>query len=482
MDRAKAMQADRLETNAELAIAHSTMQRAFRSLIMTDKGELKDDDIKKRIDQDIAGAQASGGDFADDATTGGDRFVLQPDAGKRGDGHAMQTVELTITAPPIHAISAVDSTRAQEEAELKQMSLLRTRDTNPWHASSGNVMEERNRQRDAAKGDTEQDAGRIISRADRLSNASEGLTGKAADSTALSGVAAQAIDPPRAPGVRGVFELRPDDDPKTRSRLAKNPDATGAWALWWRQEPVQTPDPVPLPGATDTTSKDGSKAGKDSKTPTTTTTDRTRSLDAMPGLDGDAPEVKLISGLKDAYWQVYRSTRGAAGQRQWLPRMRAESAKELPAFIEFKFETIDGRREDWLFEITWTYGPEPGTVLVVNDPLSNPDANAIAGLSPELNALIQQAINSGGGGANTGGGSTTAGGSKPVTPPTGDAGGAPITNPVGVGTPPGGTGQPGTGAGGTGSGGGGSIVDNGNGTITITLPNGQSITVPKPRH
>ena len=101
----------------------------------------------------------------------------------------------------------------------------------------------------------------------------------------------------------------------------------------------------------------------------------------------DLPETKILSGLVDAHWQAYR-------RRQFVPKMISVNAKELPAYVEFKFETVEGRREDWLFEVAWSYGAEPGTVLAVNDALGAPlDPNNPDGIMTAINNAVNSAVN-----------------------------------------------------------------------------------------
>jgi len=69
-----------------------------------------------------------------------------------------------------------------------------------------------------------------------------------------------------------------------------------------------------------------------------------------------ARRVPLITGLRWARWEVYRGER-------FDTRTRATWEHELPGFVKVAFETVEGRKENWMFEVGWTKGAEPGTPM-----------------------------------------------------------------------------------------------------------------------
>jgi hypothetical protein len=457
MDRAKRLQNDRLETNTELALAHKVLQQAFSTLLMEASPEPKDDELKDRIKKDLEEADDTHAqDRREDAATM--RFAVQPDISKRSmTGQVMQSIDLTLTTPPIHGVTRSLDAQQQEDALLHQIALNRNRSTSVWgdRSSSSTSSSASSSATKSGLGSSkssslsgsdkssssnrERNPDATTSRADRLRAAAAGLGGSDASADRLNSLASEDVEPPRAPGVRGVFEFRQEDDPKVLLRLAGNPAAQGgAWALWWKQIPPDDDLDVPPPPAD--ASGSGANAARDRA-------ERLRLIDLARASRTDTPEVKLLSGISSAQWQVYR-------RRKMVSKMAAAYAKELPAYVNFKFDTVDGRHQDWLFEVAWSYGQEPGTVLAVNDPLGAPgDPNNPAGGGGDVAAAVQAAIDA----ANGGGPKPT--GNTPGSVATGPSG----SGPSGSGPKPGGNPN----------------VSGGNGRpIVITLPGGGTITIP----
>ncbi len=476
MDRARKLQNDRLETNTELAFAHKILQQSFRTLLMESSPEPKDDEMKDKIKKDIdeAGENLSQDRREDTAIQ---RFALQPDPSKRSyDGTILQTIDLTLTTPPVHAVTRSLTAEEEENAQLRQLALARQRSMSVWSErnsaarSSSRLGSSRLSGSDKSGGSTsdsgksgsssskERNPNATTARADRLRNGALGLGGGPADDR-ISSLASQDIEPPKAPGVRGVFEFRQEDDPKVLARLASSgiQNAT-AWSLWWKQIPPDEELDLPPTDATG----EGANAARDRA-------ERLHLIELARASRTDTPEVKLLSGIGNAQWQVYR-------RRKMVSKMAAAHAKELPAYVNFKFDTVDGRHQDWLFEVAWSYGQEPGTVLAVNDPLgapfdpSNPDGAGDGGIAAAVQAALDAANGGGRGGTGATGGSTGsiagAGGPRPGN--TGSNGNSGSTGSV-AGAGPGGI-RPGTGNG---------NVSGGNGRpIVITLPDGSTITIP----
>lgn len=121
---------------------------------------------------------------------------------------------------------------------------------------------------------------------------------------------AAAIEETRS-AVRGVFELRPEDD-------------GAGYELWWR--PLLPSGEPMSPSDTDA-----------------------RDLSALR-LAGD------ITGLR---WQMLKTRVGADTlTRDRLIEHQATWVDELPAYIELEVATEQGVYANWMFEIGWTLGPE----------------------------------------------------------------------------------------------------------------------------
>ena len=157
--------------------------------------------------------------------------------------------------------------------------------------------------------------------------------------------------------VRGVFELRPEND-------------GAGYELWWRPL-LPTGEPM-SPSATNSD--------------TNTATDA-RDLSALR-LAGD------ITGLR---WQMLKTRVGAETlTRDRLIEHQATWVDELPAYIELEVATEQGVYANWMFEIGWTLGPE-----IVSPPTDDTDDTDGAGGA------------GGAGGANGGGDGAGAGGGAP---------------------------------------------------------------------
>lgn len=123
----------------------------------------------------------------------------------------------------------------------------------------------------------------------------------------------------QAAAVRGVFELRPDGP---NVKPVPGTERTG-WTLWWK----------PLPPVT-TESAEGDVAEPRAIDPSET-----------PGA------VPLATGLVKAEWKAFK-------QRQWAAGIAATNMVELPAYVTLAVETTAGLKADWMFELSWSNGPE----------------------------------------------------------------------------------------------------------------------------
>lgn len=135
-----------------------------------------------------------------------------------------------------------------------------------------------------------------------------------------------------ADGFRGVFELTlepPSADPR---------QVLPTWTLSWRTiaspatavPPAEADDdPGPSPAAAVTTPPLGEPA-------------RGRAI--------------LATGLVACRWEPYRN-------RRFVESYSTRYKEDLPAYVRMTVETASGHSMDWVFEVGWAVGPEPGTVI-----------------------------------------------------------------------------------------------------------------------
>jgi len=442
MDRAKRLQSARLERNVEFALAHKALQQAFRTLLMESANEPKDDELDKSVKDDLDDSFAHPDERREDAADM--RFALQPDASKRASGGAMQSLDLTLTTPPIHGATLSSSADADESTQLRQLAMERRSGSDVYKpvANSDSGFGSKG---SGSRSSSDSSSGDAQARADRLRAASAGLTGTAADPGSALSAASQDMEAPRAPGVRGAFEFRSEDDPKILARAAGGGGGGQLWSLWWKQIPYDDSVDPPSTGSAE---------------------DRAHRLQLLAlarASRTDTPQIKLLSGITDASWQAYR-------RRRMVPKMAAKFAKELPAYVELKFETVDGRREDWLFEVAWSYGPEPGSEIAANDPLAVPALAGAAGDPNSIAAAVQAALNAAKNGTPGGSTGVKTVGSTPITVNPGNPG---------VVASAGGSGPKSmTGANGPPSINNSNVTTNPDGSLTVHLPGGGTITIP----
>lgn len=148
-----------------------------------------------------------------------------------------------------------------------------------------------------------------------------------------------------APGVRGVFEL-------TREMVGDRP----GWTLWWRA--------LPPPGSSPTAAR------------------------------LEEARVRLISGLVYCRWEIFRNN-------EFHREARATKVGDLPAYVTLELETADGQWQQWMFEVGWGVGPEPGTPL-----------DDDRGLDMDMTDLVGDGAGGGGGGAGRGRGAGRGAGSE----------------------------------------------------------------------
>lgn len=387
LDRSHRRHEVRMQRALETALAQRTMQRAFSSLLMSEGAEPREDEIEKRREDDRRRAEGTESLRFDDRALEA-RFALQPSDPEAGGtsigGRPTQLLALTLRSRPLgganpdeNADSAlvIDErgrvlTREEADARTSRSRLqggletlaarrenrLRIRETigtgrtgtsTPDMPVGGSFITEDARGEGKSGGGSE----------GKRSNTDQNINGNRRPNNQRTGDA-PVIDQPglnsipglegvaeagRAPGVRGVFEILPDDPatPVGSSVVGVQdaPTQEAGVAVWWRELP-------PIITQAGITSSDDQSASNQQAA-------LVRKMQLMGAANR---RVKLLGGLRSAEFKVMRSER-------LYTKMAATWAGELPAHIEFSFETLAGTKEDWLFEVAWALGAEPGTPL-----------------------------------------------------------------------------------------------------------------------
>lgn len=371
MRRADIRQAERAALLEEVELTHRAIGNALTSLVMTDlamPGNEKDmDDRLRRFERAVDNNEPDPLDDNEPAP----RLVLRTDPegvwmeyevdGRAGRMRA-QTLELTARRPPVLGGRPQDALfDAAAEARWRAMTPEDRRRATE-RADRPASRSTRDRDRAAERDRSRRDSERSDARADRREDEDE----------------EDEETPPLAPGVRGVFELLPDalqpEGGATFERTRKpRADVGGGLTLWWRELP-----PVLDPEATEEEIRR-----------------HQRRL-----LDFNGRRIPLISGLSWLRWEVYRGDR-------FDTRTRATWQRELPAYVKVSFETVGGRRENWMFEVAWMNGPEPGTEV---SPQRAAAARANRSLESRINAGRPPSREDPRGRGGTGGNGTPTGG------------------------------------------------------------------------
>ncbi|MCW5776285.1 MAG: hypothetical protein KIS87_07605 [Phycisphaeraceae bacterium] len=132
--------------------------------------------------------------------------------------------------------------------------------------------------------------------------------------------ASEAAHKDAAGGVRGAFVLTPDEV----SALSRTEDGRTGWTLWWQ----------PMVGGDDTAS------------------------------------VPVATGLVYCQWQVFKG-------REMHAELSAGIPADLPAYVQLEVETLGGLYANYMFELAWTVGEEPGTVI--EEPAPTPTLGGAGG-------------------------------------------------------------------------------------------------------
>ena len=421
IDRSHRRQEQRLDETLQFARAHQTIERALQNVVMVEarppESEL-DDRFKEQarlIDE--------GRDLPVDSTS---RFTLRKDPFDSGAlpftrqqavySMRPQVLELAVRSSPVFG------------GEVQPDAAFSTRTVAHGSARADDRRHDRRGQSDFTPATRRSDGG---TQGDLQPSDS------ASDPLSLD---YNIDDAARAPGVRGVFELRPDGEipgaavaQPAGARAPVSPvrppssDSSGqrGWTLWWRELPHR--DPVVNSPSQDALSGAALPKTDDDHTPPTAETSgdssrRAQSGDSRASRDflveaGDEAlrRVPLVSGLKSCRWEAYRRDRQDAD-------FSATYEAELPSYVSLELESLSGRRENWMFEIGWSDGPEPGEIMV----------NGAAAGGGDLSGLIGGGPAGAGNGAGGAGSTGDKGGTGGATGTTGGVGG---TGPTGSGKP-----------------------------------------------
>lgn len=440
LDRSQERQQKRMEENLMFARAHNVVGRVLQSLLMSSEA-LTEQEIEDRLkEDDVRNAEDLSGLRDADAETA--RLALQPDpAGfvmmvstDRGERRALsQTFRVTLRTSPI----TVGDDKPEDELaldEVKRAVVLQRAmarigqradpEIEAMAASAGQLLPVEQTGRNSRDRRSESSVGMDSGRTDesrvgmraraRGSGGSGGRDAAEADSLiadALSGansaestselsaserLTQNTLDQPRAPGVRGVFEVLPDGESPGglggESLLGLDSGRVGGgsndsdgptYSLWWRELPRLAGDDEDdlLGDETEDQPKSASERLEDRERETTGRTstknsrsDRAAELNALADAsDTSGKRELLLSGLKTIHWTAVRG-------KKPRDKITATYDKELPAYVELEIETVNGRNEKWMFEVAWVKGPEPGSIVQqAADPLDALAAGGIGG-------------------------------------------------------------------------------------------------------
>lgn len=435
LNNASRHQEARLARTQEMAVARSTIANALNSLVMAPVQPGPQDAVTKEIEDYVRQAmiEEKEGAFTADTDVTDSRFLLQPDITMIGpDGLPTQMLRVTVRSAPIVGglteVGVIDGTYLSE-VEIKSLldrgqrvsgygeGVLGPASTGMYadgtyadgvyrsnSSMSGGMAQGMSGSRTGKDADPRSPKEKRAAKK-AAKEADAAALGLGASDPAAGGEAAPgapqvlpvgaAADAPRAPGFRGVFELRPDSESSLLANKVVDPTEPETWSLWWREIP---PDVDP---ATSTPVVGGDEEGADAEL---------LALERQSRSEGR--EIRLISRLTWAEWRVSQ-------ENQMVRKANAKTYEKLPAYVEFSFKTIDGRDEHWMFDVSWTSGQEPGTIVRnYSDPL-------LGGGGVDVASIINDAINRAKAQDGKGGGD----GDTPTTIATGPNGsGKPGTN------------------------------------------------------
>lgn len=388
----------RMERALEMAGAQAAMRRALSSLVMSDEQEPGEGEVERLRENDRRRAEGET-EHSFEITSLQSRFSLQPQDAENGgmsiDGIPLQRLQLAVRTPPVAGGGATDGEteelmidsrgrqmsgdeiRAMKREKQKLGGLAGIAERRASRIAATNSRTAAVRETGTSSGGFTTAVGELermsIERSEVASTkgrvtpggggggggggADTGRAGgiSAGDAAAAAAAAADAAgggssipgledltDPALAPGLRGVFEILPDVSSKRPGEsivgtpVSEHEEA--GLALWWREL-------RPINAMAGTNQHDQAAVNL-----------RADELRRAEYAGAQATRIKLLGGLKAAEWRVLRSNRE-------YRKMSARWAGELPAHVEFRFETLAGSREDWMFEVAWSNGPEPGAPL-----------------------------------------------------------------------------------------------------------------------
>ncbi len=497
----------KMEENLELASAHKTIARAFHFLLMSDQERPQEGETNEFLDNDDERNNPDLADVEDDGASS-KRFYLQPDVNNpvemtvgtedRPRRAPSQVFGLTLRDSPIPG----DGDKTPEQAWLDQVIhervMMRASERlnermggRSGEAGSGSSRDSGNANApmSESRGGSDWGNGRNGSGDLRLSlrdrsgskgkggsgssdrDSDHGRSGIGSDGSGLGGddsdghddrTASERLEDaeeerPRAPGVRGVFEVLPDGvdaagdltgEGASKVRLEAG-DGSPTYSLWWRELPpleINNDEADPTDGnqsgadgessGAEKSAESGSlkadeKSGSDSSTSRRSRgsddsrdSSRARGSRAADGAgdvidrevqrmvdssDTTGKRVRLLSGLKTCHWTAFRG-------RKERDKVWAEFVGHLPAFVELEIVTASGRRENWIFDVAWTEGAEPGSLVAQAPDALNAGVGGLAGLVDELKGQVGDQTNDGTGkptGDGKGGVGTGTGKGKP---------------------------------------------------------------------
>lgn len=508
-----------LEQNNEFAMAHKTIARAMSMLLMSDEPAPNERETDEFLAEDDERNSSDRSEETDE-DAGTTRLALQPDIdnpivmlrGVEGQQRRARGQQFRITIRDTPVLDSGEKSPEEEFIERirKERILLRAqerlgkrfgggaragasdrtpteREARSSRRSSSSAVGSRDGSVDSAMDLIDQATGESGSSGSRerrrlsLRDRDRDRNRESEDEelTASERLDEEDEERPRAPGVRGVFELLPDTQEVAGGvnlsgasvrTVAVDPSAPPTFSLWWRELP-----PIEVDSGSDPTLVSGeeidaeeeeddnsgaalsesrtrdrsSRSSRDDRE--RTASDRARenrdgSLDGAridrqieqlaSASQGTGKRVRLLSGLTTCHWTAFRG-------RKERDKITAKFDRHLPAFIELEIVTAAGRRENWMFDVAWSNGPEPGSVLpdqpdALNSPAGVGNPNQPGDTNGDGVIDERDTVGGGGtggdgkdgdgkgGGSGIGGGDT--GGGKGL-----DGGGKGLDNPAGQG-------------------------------------------------
>lgn len=347
LDRAQQRLERRFEASLGLGRIRLAVSRAMEQLLVSDASRPAELNEPENLEQLLRDGGASLAGVRP-------RFILEPDAAlplmewqpdpqQPPELIQPQRFEVTLRSAPVYALASGGDSLALNDAEALDDLVESMRRAEPRRSRPADDAEARQDEEDDTDGELEEE------------ESSEDETEEDLEET------------PLAPGVRGVFELTVDED--------RGLDEPLSWTLWWRVlgSSFET-------GTLDAALDVNSRAHVN------------RLLGDTINPEDDGARVKLAEGLRTVRWTARRDGES-------MDRLIVVWWRDLPAYVELETQTLDGRWNKWMFEVSWTQGAEPGTPQS-NAPASPEDQSAPDGggnrVPPEAADAVNRAIGIGG--------------------------------------------------------------------------------------